>query len=443
MESYITSGPADNMVTLSLLPLGAGASSRYPRAMKRSALSTPFLVGFAVFACGGGDEQVGSNEEGASPDDTTEVAGTDTPTTTDAEQPSESAADTASTDAAGPATGTDTSGETNPDLSESLDDALGDDMSVDLGMTPASVGAECESDEECGDGVVCLKEEPAFSEGQIAKGMCTMRCEQDPAVCGSTALCIGVGQDTEDTSDDVGYCYEACLVGNPNEKCSDSLNRACSLIDPETYVGVCDPLCFSDAECGDGLSCSPAFPWLCVEEVPDDLLPDGATCLAHEECLGGSCMYIDETSTDGVCVSACSLQFETYACRRDLGDTTPVDSACFPLLGLVWAGAMDFGQNDLGQCLQTCDVSEDCEHAEWDCLPLDGDPAFADDVGHTGICLPNLLLMGEPAVEDMGMGGASGSDGGVAPADDTTDTMDEMLDDMGMGGAPAVDGGAN
>ncbi len=296
-----------------------------------------------------------------------------------------------------PASAEEPAAEESGGIGDALGEALGADdetvSSEDLGMTPASVGQACESDDDCGDGVVCLIEDELLQPGQIVDGMCTLRCEQDPYVCGGTAICLGVGQDTEDVADDVGYCYELCLFTEPVAKCQGSVNRVCSLIDPETGLGVCDPKCFSDGECSDGSSCAPRYPWTCVDELPEGLLADGETCTENEECEGGGCIFIDEASTDGICISDCSLQSETYACGRDLGDTAPVDSACFPLLGLLAQGATA-AENDLGQCLPTCDPAQGCGHPEWDCVDLEDD-GYTADVGVSGACLPVVLL--EPA----------------------------------------------
>ncbi len=431
MESYIISGcPA---VVQRMDVWDVWRRSRYPVAMKRAPIGVWLIVGLVTFACGGGDEQTDSNS--------VEEQGSDEGDPTDA---SEDATDTATPAPDGQSAAATDAESSSGDLSSSLDEALGVDdtvMSEDLAMTPASVGQACESDDDCGDGVVCLIEDEQLQPGQIAGGMCTIRCEQDPDVCGSTALCLGVGQDTEDVADDVGYCYELCIFAGANVKCQDSLNRTCTLIDPETALGVCDPKCFSDGECADGLSCAPRYPWTCVDDLPDDLLPDGATCTLNEECAGGGCLFMEETSTDGICLSDCSLQVETFACGRDIGDTTPVDSACFPLLAVIDAG-IPAAENDLGQCLPTCDPDEGCEHPEWTCIDL-MDEGYTADVGHAGVCFPLLLIPDDAEVTDTGMGGAPGADEEVVDAGVIEEEPMDSIDDMGTGGGSAVDAGAN
>lgn len=310
---------------------------------------------------------------------------------------------------------------------------MSDPISQDLGMTPATVGTECDSDTDCGDGVVCLSADETFQEGAIAGGLCTFRCEQDEAACGASSICAVNDQGTPDEpSDDVGYCFELCAFTGPSPKCAGSRNRACIPLD-SSGLGVCQPKCYSDGECAEGY-CLQYGPWSCVDEPPTGD-PDGSICETAEDCRGGFCAFLAASDATGVCITNCSLQPDTVACGRDVGDTTPAASVCFPPLGLLLNGIVtDYG--DIGECLPTCDVERGCPHPGWGCLDMEDDEWTAD-AGYPGICVPNELLM--EAAPELGAGGAPGTDEPVNPEPPNT-TTDETED---VPPATTLDAGAS
>lgn len=253
--------------------------------------------------------------------------------------------------------------------------------------TPASLGSACASDADCTDGITtCLIDALATHGGSIAGGICTVRCERDPDVCG-LGICTGSNNGTpDDPSDDIAYCYDYCFYTEEAAKCGNLRNRVCYPVDA-SGLGACYPKCYSDGDCETGY-CDP-FSFACVAERPPGA-PDGSLCIEDTDCFGMICMRGAETEAEGVCLSECSLQAETLACHRALGDASPVASACFPPLPLL-ANGVPIANYDYGNCLPTCDTDSPCVHPDWTCVDLE-EPFFTDDTGYVGVCIPTLLL---------------------------------------------------
>ncbi len=367
--------------------------------------------------CGGGDEAVGSGAK----------AGEDDGANGD---PSDAGATPTST---------------SPTASGPAPTATGLPSSMDLGMTPASLGMECETDADCGDGVTCLTEDEDFTPGIIAGGFCTIRCEQDPEfACGSAGLCGTATQGTDDTADDIGYCYDFCLYTGLEAKCDDELNRVCLPIN-ERGAGVCENKCFSDGECPGDTKCNPRPPWTCVDESEiADAAPDGAVCTEAEDCSGGTCFFLEQGAATGICMSECTMRPETAACHRDLDDSTPATSICMPPL-VLFVQDVDVGWNDIGNCLATCEPEVGCDHEDWSCLEITNQD-FLDDVGVSGVCLPSILVAddadaGAPAPVDMpaepsGAGGTTASGAGGTSSSSGAGGMTNAAGAGGMADAP-------
>jgi len=256
----------------------------------------------------------------------------------------------------------------------------------EVSSSESRLGRSCDTSEECGAAFDCVSGPDEYWGGSVAGGICTARCEDESAACGEFGLCGVSSQGTAAPGDDIGWCFNRCLYADAQPKCGGDLNRTCFLADQDTGMGVCYPFCYSDGECDTGF-CDPAS-GACVPQLPTGL-PDGSVCSEDDDCFGGICYPIAGGSS-GVCTSVCSMRNDTFACHRDIGDTSPAGSACFPPLPLLVYG-VELGQNDAGQCLPTCDVAVGCEHPDWSCISLQSD-FYTADVGHEGLCVPSILL---------------------------------------------------
>ncbi|MEI9947785.1 MAG: hypothetical protein WDO74_22650 [Pseudomonadota bacterium] len=220
--------------------------------------------------------------------------------------------------------------------------------SSSAGSSNALLGADCESDAECGTGLTCVPSSGTqFGGGAPAHGLCTSLCASDTdcARLEAGAGCFAFDQQA--------YCLEACTPGDPADlasKCRGRADFVCAPIDAEAY---CLPLCRADAECPAGRFCDRAR-GLCVasKRVGD---PVGAACdptattsTCREVCLGTSAVGV--TPATGVCVEMCS---GGLGCMFDDAGTQP---------GGLCVGQLNdpFGLFDLGYCLPSCDCSSAC-----------------------------------------------------------------------------------
>lgn len=111
----------------------------------------------------------------------------------------------------------------------------------------SSIGIACSKDEECTEGLTCLKDQPEYS-----GGFCTKKCSKDedcPAEIGIERVCID------------GYCQRSCRYdtdcGRPEYLCIEKDNRyICK--SKKNYGATCQ----TDADCSEGLKCykGNAFP---------------------------------------------------------------------------------------------------------------------------------------------------------------------------------------
>lgn len=408
-------------------------------------------------ACGGGSDE---SVEGASASDDSDEAD-DSAAASDDDADDGAADDSSADDASDNSSADDSSTGDDPtqdDVSQTTDDVDGDDSTDDDTNTDDSslaeptgsssvpnvswpeLGEECDEAVQCGggdgmggDGPVCVTDQADFGfEGMLPGGMCTARCDEGSNVCGATGGCVPF---EFESGEEAHYCFDTCFYSEAVEKCGESINRVCLLLDFESGLGVCIPKCFSDAEC-DGGYCDP-YTGSCVDEPPTGAV-DGSECDVPEDCLGGICLRLTAEDEFGTCISECSVHPETYACHRDLGDTSPVPSACFPHLELLYLGILP-AFKDLGHCVPTCQVGAGCGTDGWTCIPAD-DPEYVEDVGADGFCLPTFLLPPElvaelegnesPTTDDAAADDAAADDAASDdPADDDTAATDDVAAD--------------
>lgn len=249
------------------------------------------------------------------------------------------------------------------------------------GGTPpatAAIGAACESDTDCGDGLLCLTATSGTFGGESpAHGMCTASCTVD-ADCGGNAYCVPF-----DEAGTVSYCIEACETGTAGEpKCHERPGVACTLLgtvdtgnacttiddcgtgelcDLEagtcgTIVPGCLSTCAGDFECESGHSCN-FRTGFCAEGAASGE-PIGAACdpTAATDPCNGFCLQSDDDETVGVCAAFCTLSDTFVGCGWD--GTGSAEAGC--IFGTVLSPPGDFGRGDLGLCAALCDCNEDC-----------------------------------------------------------------------------------
>lgn len=302
-------------------------------------------------------------------------------------------------------------------------------------------GGNCNTDDDCMEGLFCLLEDNNFFSGRetagvIAGGFCTARCETNQDVCGTfggAASCLtDNGGTKDDTSDDVGYCLEYCQVADGSFKCGGSLDQMCLILN-DSGGGACFPFCLDDAGCAAGAFCDPAD-GLCRDE-PAKGKPVGDVCEADDECTTDYCWKLNDSDVEGVCSGQCAFFGGIGGCGVAPPDAEgnleePPGALCFPLV-------QNSAENDPGICLGTCDDNADCGLPTFECS-LFSEEAQAV-IGRAGICLPteealNGALDGGVPMTPAADGGepapATG-DGGDAPTSTGTGSGDPANADSG------------
>jgi Dickkopf-like protein len=270
-----------------------------------------------------------------------------------------------------------------------------------------TVGLPCATAIDCPAGLECIPPSATgpFQNGGPANGYCTAQCATN-ADCQTfdvlSACALNGGTATpDDTSDDVTYCIALCQTGTPQQteyKCSlvngarDDL--AClpanNMPSAAREIGLCIPVCHSDAACGTGRFCDLST-GVCVDTAPVGL-GIGEACTDGSECAGGTCSNF---GPNRFCTGLC-----TYGAIGGCGfEALNVPEGERGAACLDPAFAQGGGFFDLGICTQLCDVATDCAQADagWTCEDLAqfGDPTLPQLLGRFGFCSP-------PPPEDAG-----------------------------------------
>ncbi len=256
-------------------------------------------------------------------------------------------------------------------------------------LTVGILGGPCSADADCGAELQCWSSLAAGQAGFIggaAHGYCTRPCTalQDCAALDPLAACSAAG------NDGTGTCLRGCLSKDPlpNEaKCLDRVDQVClssAALGLEPFsaarqIGACLPQCGSDEDC-DGRVCDLAQGTCLDQRAPG--LPIGAACAADAECAGAVCSAFP--SGTSFCSAPCS--FNALGCGYGAG-VQPRPAAC--VAAWLNVDGVSEGRQDLGLCLELCDVTADCTQPDWSCDTSQGGP-----VGSGGVCVPNLDLFG-------------------------------------------------
>ncbi len=281
---------------------------------------------------------------------------------------------------------------------------------ADAGGTQTGLGAACDDDLDCGPDLSCLaatSNDFDLGEGVTGgppKGMCSTRCESDPAVCqafSDTATCLYVN-DTD------AYCFEGCEFGSTGqgfdpEKCHGRPEFSCRplQVSETEFVAACLPRCNSDADCPSGRFCDPLL-GLCssVEPTGGDI---GVACMETADCQGVCLNIVDDNDEpiSQTCSERCTLG-AFPACGWDgTGEATAV--CLFPDSNISRLGGSP-GIGDDGFCTALCDCNDDCQGGS-ECVQFE----IAGRAGYCGVPIEGDQVI--PCEPDPGSGGSAGAGG--------------------------------
>ncbi len=314
----------------------------------------------------------------------------------------------------------------------------------DCECVSSAVGRACERAADCERDEVCFDAD--YLGGELPGGICTLRCDEDPAACerrDPPSVCVvtaeeGAGRDGGDAE---AHCLPQCELGEADgDKCYGRENMACAEVSADAddattsslrraadvgdgSLAVCRPLCSADAQCGSG-ECDPRT-GACVSSV-------------NEFLFGGECDPDEDATTQcaGVCVEVDGVGFCSQRCRLgSLGDCGA--SGGSDARGLCRFPEREHGAvGDVGFCSLLCDCDTDCGHAEMQCEPFASSTLEAL-TGALGVCTPSngttarvACNPDDPAAADAGAIDAGSPEGGLAdsPPLDAGGPIDEAGD---------------
>lgn len=266
------------------------------------------------------------------------------------------------------------------------------------GPRPSSVGARCDDDGACQADETCLDASGStFLSGSPAVGVCTVRCDNDPAICTDrepSAVCVVTDDgDSESGEDDRAHCLERCTVGAVSgDRCQGDERLACAELDSfnddgegmramsaEESGAACRPLCASDDDCP-GQRCDLRAGVCTSANLNGD--PLGAECDPESE----------QPTCEGVCVEVDGVAFCSNRCwygsAMNCGSEPPAGGEQRSNNGMCWfPEEADGSIGDTGFCALLCDVDEHCAHEGLNCELFD-DSAVVAIVGRQGVCSP-------------------------------------------------------
>lgn len=262
------------------------------------------------------------------------------------------------------------------------------DPLFDLGNR--AVGAPCTSDAECPVGpdgeapLTCISATTpdVFGAGGPQDGYCTARCRANTDCQALDAFSACTRRDEEGN----GYCVGVCEAGANGIKCSADRAQACQPppAGSTNNIGVCIPVCQSDAACGEGLFCNLDVIGTAVcsstEPVGGDI---GAACTeatSATDCKSGLCLTLDSDPPVSFCSSICTFGLPTESCGFTPASGVPQEAYC------AQPTSPSGVEGDLGICVELCDEAADCEQAGWECADLT--PAGQELLGRFGECVP-------------------------------------------------------
>ncbi|MEY4545529.1 MAG: hypothetical protein RL685_1724 [Pseudomonadota bacterium] len=275
-----------------------------------------------------------------------------------------------------------------------------------------SVGAACDSDEDCSAGLGCTTAEATsgpFVNGGAQGGYCSRPCSGD-ADCRSSdpgAACVSYASGA-------AFCLQGCdpLLPSFPGQCNGRSELTC-LPDELGERAYCVPACQTDSDCAPR-ACDLSTGY-CRDSVRDGE-PIGGACAADDDCAGGVCRTLPGQTP--ACTGLCT--FGSIAGCGFGADDSPRLAACTTSAGGgELAVLLGIGVGP-GLCQELCDEDDDCAQAEngWGCTPwpdlLDNaerfdsigfcEPQDGDGDGGDGLCNDSCLFAADGACDDGGAG---------------------------------------
>jgi hypothetical protein len=259
-----------------------------------------------------------------------------------------------------------------------------------------AIGTPCANDGECPTGpngetpLICVtaSDPDIFGTGGPQGGYCTAPCRTQDDCPALDALS---GCTLRDEAGD-GYCVSLCQAGEGGVKCNGPDNedpiRALACLPPgansTNNIGVCIPVCQSDADCGAGLFCNldVSGAGLCSATAPvgGDI---GAACTTETsatDCKSGLCLGLGSEPPASFCSNVCTFGLFTTGCGFTPASGVPQEAYC------AQPTTVDGAPGDLGFCVELCDEAADCGQAGWLCAELL--PEGQELLGRQGECVP-------------------------------------------------------
>lgn len=269
-----------------------------------------------------------------------------------------------------------------------------------LALAESSVGAACESDDDCSPGLACTSSQASsgpFLGGGVQGGYCSRPCGTDSDCASSDpgALCVR-------HEGGPPFCFQQCGLATRSfpDQCNGRSELLCLPLSGGQR-GYCAPACQTDDDCAPR-ACDLAT-GLCSDEANDGL-PVGSACSADEQCAAGLCLTLPGQTP--ACTGLCTLG---SAAGCGFAEEDPSRSAA-----CTNDSAGDFGLGlaaGVGLCQELCNVDEDCFQAElgWGCTPW-ADAADEERFGSVGFC--EVLVsatQSDPACNDSCLFAGNGS----------------------------------
>jgi hypothetical protein len=267
-----------------------------------------------------------------------------------------------------------------------------------------AIGTPCDTDAECPTGpngetpLICIPatNTDVFGAGGPQGGYCTAPCrtaDDCPALDALSACTL------RDAAGD-GYCVSLCQAGEGGVKCDPARALACLPPPPTSTnnIGVCIPVCQSDADCGAGLFCNldVTGAGLCSTTAPvgGDIGAACTTDTSATDCKSGLCLTLGSDPPASFCSNVCTFGLFTTGCGFTPASGVPQEAYC------AQPTSDNGAPGDLGFCVELCDEATDCAQAGWLCAELTAEGQAL--LGRQGECVPPGTVIPDDAVTPDG-----------------------------------------
>lgn len=250
-------------------------------------------------------------------------------------------------------------------------------------VKPAALGAACDSDEQCDDGLRCICGKNTMTgscKGGLGSGLCTQSC--DGTACPTGSVCIDLSR-TAPPPTDAGVSGDAWRQP------------------------ICVPGCTMDASCRGDLVCR-ELPVLNPGQRAGGTYTWKSACFAQQPGgVGDSCLSSDDKPEPTNCALAmCDGLGLRNLCTAPCAAGCPTTAAC-----ATW-NSTALPAPPAPRCVARCDAMHPCSDPLLDCLPSGGTGALGftlTEPAGTTVCAPRrcTAAIDCPGGQCIPLGGAS------------------------------------